>query len=76
MLVSAPARTDITDGGGKPVKVLMLSRGVVPIGARCGGSELAVYELARHLARRGHDVTLVSDVDDSVGTEIEGLASR
>jgi glycosyltransferase involved in cell wall biosynthesis len=75
MLTSVRARSDIPHGGGKPVKVLMLSRGVVPIGARCGGAELAVYELARHLARRGHDVTLVSDVDDSVGRGIEGLAS-
>jgi glycosyltransferase involved in cell wall biosynthesis len=68
------AHTDIPNDGGKPVKILMLSRGVVPIGARCGGAELAAYELARHLARRGHDVTLVSDVDDGVGSEIEGLA--
>jgi len=55
------------------MKVLTLSRGVVPIGATCGGAELAAYQLARHLARRGHDVTLVSDFDDSVSTRINGL---
>jgi|1185.fasta_scaffold01165_3 glycosyltransferase involved in cell wall biosynthesis len=56
------------------MKVLMLSRGVVPIRAGCGGAELAAHQLARHLARRGHDVTLVSDVDDSIsGDRVDRL---
>jgi len=56
------------------MKVLMLSRGVVPIRAGCGGAELAAHQLARHLARRGHDVTLVSDVDDSIsGDRVDQL---
>jgi glycosyltransferase involved in cell wall biosynthesis len=66
-------RTDIPEDGGEAVKILILSRGVVPIGARCGGAEFAAYQLARHVALRGHDVTLVSDVDDSVGSGIGGL---
>src|SRR3954469_14279610 len=51
----------------------MVSRGVVPIRAGCGGAELAAYQLARHLAHRGHDVTLLSDVDDGLGERVDGL---
>src|SRR3954470_2816379 len=50
----------------------MVSRGVVPIRAGCGGAELAPYQLARHLAHRGHDVTLLSDVDDGLGEGVDG----
>jgi glycosyltransferase involved in cell wall biosynthesis len=43
----------------------MSSRGVVPIETGCGGAELVSYELARFLGRKGHEVTIVSDVGES-----------
>jgi glycosyltransferase involved in cell wall biosynthesis len=51
--------------GGAELKILMASRGVVPIKAGCGGAELVSYELARFFAREGHTVTVVSDVGDA-----------
>lgn len=42
----------------------MVSRGVLPIGRRSGGAELVAFELARHLALRGHQVTLVAQMDE------------
>jgi glycosyltransferase involved in cell wall biosynthesis len=48
---------------GSKLEVLMVSRGVVPIRADCGGAERVTYELARHLAAAGHHVTLVADVE-------------
>jgi glycosyltransferase involved in cell wall biosynthesis len=43
--------------------ILIVSRGVVPIGRRAGGAEHVCYELAKRLADQGDDVVLVSDVD-------------
>ncbi|PWB50008.1 MAG: hypothetical protein C3F06_12960 [Candidatus Methanoperedenaceae archaeon] len=41
---------------------------------RIGGIEVAIYELSRHLALLGHDVTVVSGADDLVGEQIrEGV---
>lgn len=41
---------------------------------RIGGIEVAIYELSRHLALLGHDVTVVSGADDVVGEQIrEGV---
>ncbi len=44
------------------MRVLMVTRGVVPISPRAGGSELVAYQLARALAQSGQEVVLVSDV--------------
>jgi glycosyltransferase involved in cell wall biosynthesis len=41
----------------------MVSRGVVPVGKRSGGAELAAFKLAAHLAAHGEHVVLVSDID-------------
>lgn len=46
------------------LRILMVSRGVVPIAAGCGGSELVAFELARILARSGHQITFLTDVAD------------
>lgn len=46
------------------MKILMASRGVVPVKAGCGGAEIVVYQLARSMALQGHEVTLVGDVDE------------
>lgn len=43
-------------------RILMASRGVVPIDRGIGGAELVVFQLARLLAAQGHQVTVVSDV--------------
>lgn len=48
------------------MQILMIGRGVLPVGRRSGGAEHVCYELARHLASDGNDVTLVSDVDPSL----------
>ena len=41
---------------------------------RIGGIEVAIYELSRHLALLGHDVTVISGADGVVGEEIlEGV---
>jgi glycosyltransferase involved in cell wall biosynthesis len=45
------------------LRVLMASRGVVPIGAGAGGAELQTFQLAKELVARGHQVTFVADVD-------------
>ncbi len=44
--------------------ILMLGRGVTPIGPESGGAERACYQLARHLADEGDDVVLVADIDE------------
>jgi glycosyltransferase involved in cell wall biosynthesis len=46
------------------MKILIASRGVVPVRAGCGGAEIVVYQLARWLASAGHEVTLVAEVDE------------
>jgi glycosyltransferase involved in cell wall biosynthesis len=41
---------------------------------RIGGIEVAIYELSRHLALLGHELTVVSGADDAVGEHIrEGV---
>ncbi len=57
-----------------PLRVLMLTRGVVPLAAKAGGAELAAYELSRALVAQGHRVTLLSDSEDSDAGELPGLA--
>ena len=48
------------------MRVLMVSRGVLTTGRRSGGAELVAFELARHIALREHDVTLIADVELSM----------
>lgn len=48
--------------GSAVVRVLMVSRGVLPIGRHCGGAELVAFELSRNLAMQNHEVTLIADV--------------
>lgn len=62
------------------MRVLMVSRGVVSVGAGSGGAERVCFELSRSLAGEGDDVVLVSDVDqelqalDCRGLRIEEIA--
>jgi glycogen synthase len=44
--------------------ILMLGRGVSPIGPESGGAEQVCYQLARQLADEGDSVVLVADVDE------------
>lgn len=46
------------------MKVLIVTRGVLPLGPRAGGAELVAFRLASTLASEGHEVVLVSDVDE------------
>jgi glycosyltransferase involved in cell wall biosynthesis len=55
------------------LKILMASRGVVPIEPGCGGAELVAYELARVFGRAGHEVTVVSDVGDLESESADNL---
>ena len=43
------------------LRVLIASRGVVPIGPGAGGTELVTFQLASALVARGHRVTLIAD---------------
>src|SRR4051812_32139579 len=72
----------------KPLDVLVVGRGVVPVKVGCGGAELAMFQLSRSIGLAGHHVTLVADVDTTdfpesreirivaVGGRIHRLASR
>lgn len=67
----------------KLLKVLVVSRGVKPAGAASsGGAELVMLRLAEQAVNFGHDVHLISDVEDkaSVDTRIKlhtvGVPSR
>jgi glycosyltransferase involved in cell wall biosynthesis len=44
----------------------MVSRGVMSVGKSSGGAEFVAFYLAEHLADRGDEVVLVSDVDISM----------
>ena len=48
------------------MRILMVSRGVMSVGRSSGGAEFVAFELAGHLAHRGEEVVLVSDVDSSL----------
>jgi glycosyltransferase involved in cell wall biosynthesis len=56
--VSKPVRARVT----RPLDVLVVGRGVVPVRVGCGGAELAMFQLAKAVALAGHRVTLVADV--------------
>ena len=58
------------------MRILMASRGVVPVEAGCGGAEIVIYQLSRSMALQGHEITLVGDIHESdlelpPGLEIE-----
>jgi glycosyltransferase involved in cell wall biosynthesis len=55
------------------MRVLIASRGVLPIKAGCGGAEIVAYQLGRNIAAAGHDVTLVADVDEAEFETTAGL---
>jgi glycosyltransferase involved in cell wall biosynthesis len=44
----------------------MVSRGVMSVGKSSGGAEFVAFYLAEHLADRGEEVVLISDVDSSM----------
>ncbi len=44
------------------MRILVASRGVLPITDGCGGAETVGYQLAVSMADAGHDVTLVGDL--------------
>jgi dolichol-phosphate mannosyltransferase len=56
-----------------PLRILMLTRGVVPLAAGAGGAELAAYELSRALVADGHTVTMLTDFDGGDTDEFPGL---
>ena len=56
------------------MKILMASRGVMPIEAGCGGAEIVSYQLAKTMAESGHDVTFVADLDPKVFEPTPGLS--
>jgi glycosyltransferase involved in cell wall biosynthesis len=45
------------------LRILMVARGVTPLGKGSGGAELVAAELAENFARRGEEVVLVSDIE-------------
>jgi glycosyltransferase involved in cell wall biosynthesis len=53
----------------------MVSRGVVSVGKSSGGAELVAFYLAEHLADRGEEVVLISDVDASMLDRVPGRLS-
>lgn len=48
------------------MRILMVSRGVMSVGKSSGGAEFVAFQLAEHLAARGEEVVLVSDVEPSM----------
>ena len=48
------------------MRVLMVTRGVLPLGPRSGGAELYAFSLARHLVSLSHQVTLIADAEETV----------
>lgn len=72
-LGSASADDDLEDVFVGGLKILVVTRGVLPLGVRAGGAERVAYRLATTLAREGHDVSLVSDVDQLDGELPEAL---
>jgi glycosyltransferase involved in cell wall biosynthesis len=68
------ARSRLRSQESNIVKVLVVSRGVKPVGARAaGGAELVMWRLAEQAAAQGAEVHVVSDV--APGAEIKGAAS-
>lgn len=55
------------------MRILMASRGVVPIFKGCGGAELAAYQLAKATAQEGHEVVLLGDVHVEDFPPVPGL---
>ena len=57
----------------RPLRILVVGRGVVPIQVGCGGAELALYQLSKTLALVGHEVTVVADVVEESFPTLPGL---
>jgi glycosyltransferase involved in cell wall biosynthesis len=55
------------------MRILMASRGVLPIRPGCGGAEMVAFQLAKAIAAEGHEVSLVADVDPETPVQIPGL---
>jgi glycosyltransferase involved in cell wall biosynthesis len=53
----------------------MVSRGVMSVGKNSGGAEFVAFYLAEHLADRGEEVVLISDVDTSMRERVPGRLS-
>ena len=47
------------------MRILMASRGVLPLRTAAGGAELVAFQLARSLALDGHEVVLLEDVEEN-----------
>ncbi len=56
-----------------PLRVLMLTRGVVRLATGAGGAELAAYQLSRALVAEGHRVSMVTDFELADEDEFPGL---
>ena len=50
------------------MRILIASRGVLPIADGCGGAEIVGYQLAVSMADAGHQVTLLGDLRRSQGS--------
>jgi len=48
---------------GRKLRILIASRGVLPIGTGAGGAELVAFQLSKALVAQGHEVTLIADID-------------
>jgi glycosyltransferase involved in cell wall biosynthesis len=57
------------------LRILIVSRGVLPAGRKSGGAEFVAFELAKHLAARGEEVVLVSDIDVPLRGQVPTLMS-
>jgi len=47
----------------RKLRILIASRGVLPIGTGAGGAELVAFQLSKALVAQGHEVTLIADID-------------
>lgn len=57
------------------LRILMVSRGVVPIGRNSGGAELVAFSLSEQLVNSGEEVVLVSDIDTSMLKQVPAKLS-
>jgi glycosyltransferase involved in cell wall biosynthesis len=64
-LVRSPSKS-AEAGPASSLRVLMISRGVVRIGANSGGAELVAFALSLQLAAAGDEVVFVGDLDPSL----------
>ena len=62
---AAPA-DDVAPRASGGLRVMVVTRGVLPLGPRAGGAERVAARLAVTLAGEGHEVVLVSDVEEPI----------